>query len=1356
VFIRSTPSKLILSALFILAMGACGGVGGCGACSAMQPLPGGKLPADQTVEGGAQISVTPQGFGKLTSILPSLVNQQFTTGFCIPEGSVGTPSGGILATGANYCDGHPSTSCPLGCLVNVALNPSGLTTSVTNQQTLNLKLSTKLSTSVHLDGQALGIGFACTLAASSNDLTADLDIALDTDPTTGELTVHLSNINSFKLNLDFNGCGLVSTVAGFASDILDSFIGQLITGLLTPTVDNLIQGFLPRPLGLVGMMDVGNLLAGLSPNTKALMEARVTPGGYVHLNANGMSLGVITGINADRDPSTRTPGLTSEPALCVPPLPAPKLGAAPTSLPPTPRGTFRLDAANAFNGAPDPASDVAVGISETTLDLAGHHLVTSGALCLGVGTSFVKQLSVGTISLLVPSLGDLTSYRGNDPLLLVTRPQRALDFTIGDNTTASPALTIGIDHMEVDFYAFLYERYVRAFTLDLTMNVGVNLEFEQTAGQPAKIKPTLVGISANQVKITVLNSEFVKESPADLEAVLPSVFSLVTPLLGNLPEITVPPFAGFQLDNLSIQHVTTSQDDFLAINASLGASTLMRQIAGRDPLMSSAVTAMDVAIPAPQPPSTARARLAGVMTPTPDRIRGALRHEADGALPRVTFDVDAHDAAGQPIEWSYQLDGGMWRPWRGGSPLVIEDQAFAWQGKYTIGLKSRVAGDYHTVSEPIDFPVIIDSVSPKISTDKAAWNGDTYEIPAFDIVSGQALQYAFGKPGSPSPQSAWSSGGTPGGTIELTRDAADAYQGYDGQVAVFVKDEAGNTSIALVAPLHGQAVDAGCACSTHGTPSAGSLLLLVVVVGLIFRPRRPRRNRGSSGTTIPGRVHSLSLRRFGLPTRRRRPLHRALVTGALWAGGSVAMSLQPGCSCGSKPQAQSCESVNDCALPCPLGELPFCSDNTCTCLNDVPPGRIGPYSDVAVGPDGTIWVSAYAQTHGDLVVAKATGGPIPGEAWEWVDGVPEGPVTIPNAKIRGGIEDAGPDVGMYTIIAVGPDGAPMVSYFDRETGSLKFAQKINGTWQTHIVDMGTDTMASGKLGTNGALVGMYTSLTVRSDDGRPGIAYLAHVNDAKGARAEVRFVSAQAPHPGSAGDWQMWVVDTAPLPPDDPANPGIYPLPEGLGLFIDSARMPNQAPVVAYYDRGSGDLKLAKFSAQAGQFATAKVLDGSSGVDAGWTPSVAVDTKGVVHVAYVDATANDLKYVTDATGALPQVIDDGYRVDGQTVDGLPKPALHFVGDDASIVLPPSGGPFVAYQDATTQELLLAQQQANGTWTHTSIAGATMPWPGGYGFFAATAVGKNQLVMSTWVINLPVGGDGPDSNWVEVFSRPLTP
>ena len=81
----------------------------------------------------------------------------------------------------------------------------------------------------------------------------------------------------------------------------------------------------------------------------------------------------------------------------------------------------------------------------------------------------------------------------------------------------------------------------------------------------------------------------------------------------------------------------------------------------------------------------------------------------------------------------------------------------------------------------------------------------------------------------------------------------------------------------------------------------------------------------------------------------------------------------------------------------------------------------------------------------------------------------------------------------------------------------------------------------------------------------PGVAYLAHVKDAAGEHAEVRYAQANIAVPTGPNDWQTWTVDTGIVPPDDPNNPNIYPLPEGLGLFIDSARNPtNQAPVVTY------------------------------------------------------------------------------------------------------------------------------------------------------------------------------------------------
>jgi MYXO-CTERM domain-containing protein len=1308
------PVRKLLSALFVLAVGACGNFGGCGACGAVQPLPGGQLPPDQTVEGGAQIRVTQAGFTKLTSILPGALNQSLSGGFCMPRGTFGSPTS-TFGTGAEWCYTN-ANGCNPGCKANVSINPGGLALNVTNQQTLHLHVSTSLSMPFKLRGQLVGVSLgSCTMTVTSSDLSADMDIALGIKPADGELDIHVANINSVQLNMDFQGCGILSSIGNLAGAIIDSFVGQFIVQLLTPAIDNLIQGFLPNPLGVKGMIDVGKLLQGVSPGTEALMEGRIVPGGYVALKGNGMSLGVITGFNADVDPSTRTgirpDGLpfASEPSRCVPPMMPPNFGAPPANLPITSRSTFRLDAAGAFDGAPDPNADLAMGMSETSLDQLGQHMVTSGAMCLGVGTSFIAQLNVGTIGLLVPSLSELTDT-GKEPLLLVTRPQRAIDFKIGDNTATSPAVTIALSHMEVDFYAFLFERYVRAFTLDLTMNIGINLEFDQQPGMPAMIKPTLVGISADSVTVKVLNSQFVRETPQKLEMVLPSVFDLVTPLLGNIPPIQVPSFAGFSLNNLSIQHVVTPQDDFLGLYATLGAGAFARQLGQKQPLAAAAVDALDRALPPAQPMSKGTSHLAKVDAPPAETVRAALMHETGGRMPTVTFDVDRYDSLGRELEWSWNLNGGMWRPFVSGSPLVIADRALAWQGKYKVGLVSRVKGDYRTTSQPTETPVVIDSVGPKVLTDKGKWDDDVFVVPAVDLVSDEVM-IAYGHPGDEQPVTNWV-------TLEksgIARDEANVLA-IDGEIAVFAKDEQGNMTIALVAPFHGQSGTTGCGCQSSGRPTAGGLAL----VGLVA---------------------------FGLFRRRRRVSRFARVasTLGLWVGASAVMSLQPGCSCSDKRAAQSCEMTSDCSpAACDKGQLPFCVDNTCVCSDDIVPGRIGPYSDVAAGPDGSIWVSAYASSHGDLVVAKAAGGRIPDEDWEWVDGIPDGPVVVPGSKIRGGIDEAGPDVGMYTSIAVAPDGTPMVTYFDRDMAALKFAAKVNGEWQIHVVDAGT-----GQIDPNGgSLVGMYTSLSLRTDDGRPGVAYLAHVSDGNGERAEVRYAAAQTALPKTSADWQTWVVDTAPLPAVDPAHPDVYPLPEGLGLFIDSTRDPrNQAPVVTYYDRAAGDLKLSRFDVQTGQFGAPKLLDGSGNVDAGWSPTVAVDPAGVAHVAYVSATGDDLKYITDAPNAKREIIDDGYRIVGTTVDGLPKPEFHFVGDDAGLVLPMGAGDIVVYQDATTQELLVAQRQMTGEWTHVSIAGATTPYPGAYGFFASAALRPQDVVISTWVIDQQTS-----ENWVEVMTR----
>jgi hypothetical protein len=1282
--------------------GACGGGAGCGGCGASQPLPAGGVPPDQTVEAGAQVRLTPSGVAKIEELARGTVEGALGQGFCVPSTEIGDAHS-TFGTGAYLCRGNQN-QCTPGCDVDIAFD--SLTFAPAGPQTLRITAQIDAVTSVPLNFQVVGVGGSCTVGVRANNVVINADINVGINGPTGDLRITAGQIPRPSLSLQFSGCSLVSSILNLLSGFLRGYIVDAMLGVLQPTLDNLLRNLLPDPPGVAGAFDVGALLSGVASGAGGALEARLVPGGYVHftLPDGGLSLGAITAFNADRDPTTRTADLDSEVARCVPALAPPDLAAGPRALPRNPeRSTFVLPTAPAFDGAPDPASaDLAFGLSETALDLLGHHLVTSGAACLGVGTAQVPRLNLATFGIVSPSLASLGSEDRNDPMLLVTRPTSAVDFAIGDGTAASPSLTLKIDNFDVDVYAFLYERYTRAFTMTLSLQVGLNLEFEQAPGQPVSIKPVLLGVSSRNVRVTVANREFIRESKESLEQVLPAVFDLVTPLLGDLPSIALPAFAGFSLENLGVGKVTTAEDSFLAVTGTLGTPPALAALAQRAPVAT--------AVP---PRVVASARLQHVEVPAVAEVRAALDGEV-GALPEVFVAVDRFDALGRELEWSWRLDDGLWRPYSAAAPLVIRDRGFAFQGDYSIGLMARVKGDYRTVSEEQRLAVRIDSEAPHLVRDATVWSDDALRVAGFDTVAEREVELAFGAPGAGQPATAWFGGGE----AELAA-ARVAELARGGEVQVFLRDPSGNQQVELVAPLHGQAAS-GCSCNGGGAGGSAATLLLVLG-GLLVRSRRSAR--------AP---------RARQPRTQQRRLRRGAAALAVTA-------LLPACDCGGAA-GRACEVVQDCAGFCGEREVAFCIEGTCVCTDDIAPGRIGPYTDIAASRDGVAWVAAYAQSHGDLVAVRAAPGRVAPERWEWIDGVPDGPIAVANAKIRGGIAEPGPDVGMYPSVAVTDGGEPRISYFDRDSASLRFAAKVGEVWQRHVVDAGTGDLA----GATGALVGMYTSLTLRSDDGRPGIAYLAHVKDAAGTHAEVRYASAQVPDPKQASDWLIKVVDTAPLPPASPADPDPYPLPAGLGLFVDSARLLNQAPLVVYYDRSAGQLKLSAFNPTQNRFDPATVLDGGSGDDAGWSPTVAVDAAGQVHVAYVSATRDDLQYLKVGGAALPEIVDDGYRLVGETAGGAPKPEFHFVGDDASLLINLNGQAVVAYQDATSHELLVARRSTTGQWLRTSIAGAEDPFVGAYGFFTAAAGTASTMYLASWVLD-----PANDEQWVEVFERPIT-
>jgi hypothetical protein len=1299
----------------------------------MQPLPGGMLPPDQTIEGGAQVRVTPAGFNKLTMVVPGVINDLIADldasgDLCIPRNNV--VDAGIAE--ATICAGN-NGNCTNGCPIGVNIDRVDM--SVPNNGTFNIAVQLDANVPVKVDYEIFWVvSGSCTATVTANNAVIDIDIGFGIDPADGEMTLQLDQINTLNLTgVNVNGCGLIGDIVdaaiGLVSGLLNSFLGDLLLDLLTPMIDSFLQGMLPDPLGIEGVMDVGALTGTVSPGTNASMEIRGVPGGYVQLVNGGMSLGLITGINSDEDPTTRDTALDSEPALCVPPFAAPDFSAPPASLPTVFRSafngnTFALAPADAFLGSPDPAAEIAIGLSETTLDLAGHHAVASGMMCMGLGTSLIEQLNLGTIGILVPSLAALGNPDGTDPLLLVTRPQKPLDFSIGEGTMTDPALNIHIQNFEIDFYAFIFDRFVRGFTLEVSMDVGVNLEATtDDMGNPA-ILPMLTGLATEDITIKVHNSEFLLEDQQTLEDVLPAIFDLAVPLITDgLGPITLPEFAGFTLENIQVAKVTTSEDDFLAIYASLGTAAAFQKLGQKYP------SVLDLAAKMPQPTpamrAVTRASLRSVFTPQPAVIRKGLGYRPGGDLPEVVIDVESHDELGRELEWTWNINGGMWRPFTSVNPLVIRDRAFAWQGKYTVGLKSRVKGDYRTLdTKTVEFPVTIDSVGPRIIVSKTQLKDGKLLVPVHDLVSKDKVTVAFGHIDDNKPATKWKQWDA--FSADEVRHLVNSAQ----HLKVWARDELGNTSTADldVGPIvgfHGSGgAGSGCECSAGDSASLGGL-------GVVF------------GFTV--------FMLFGVVLRRRkvtavaiaRSAARGAVKAAPFAAVIIGMSVLPACSCGSDPgDAPACMVNEDCIDFCPEGTVPLCFEDACLCADDVPYGRIGRHSDMAISSSGAAWVSAYNETHGDLMVARfETTGRIPLSDFEFVDGVPDGPVVLPESNIRGGIFDAGPDVGQYTSIAVGPNDEVMVAYFDVDNNQLKFAVNNGGVWTSHVVDDGTQT-TDPELGFE--IAGKWTSITL-SSDGRPGIAYFAKVSEGGGnVRTEVRYASAQTATPTGTADWSLWIADTMAV--DTMAEAAdVFPVPLGTGLFVDSARLSDDTPVIVYYDRVNGDLKLARFDGVAGTFMTPETIDGNdmANQDVGWYPSVAVDSSDELHITYVNATRDDLYYY-NTIDSTPEVVDDGYRIVGTTEDGLPKPEFHFVGDDSSVVLT-NAGPVIAYQDSTTHELLIANKNGSGAWEHHTVAGDEEPFEGGYGFYAASDFDGQQVILSNFVVSQPT-----NEVWVEIF------
>lgn len=1354
-----------LSAVGLFALVASVGCGGQGlGCAGLKPLPKEPapygLPRNQLVEGGAQLRLTKPGLDKITAAIPGLLRSALMdNGTCAIQ-RVGYDLGPVTLfelCGETDCPGNkigcgafiylsskdlPSNLAPPFPKTAANMDDGKLNVTVTVSQSsatapVRFKVRIKMDVVIPISLNAFDTG-ACYLIGRSDhaadrnlspiDIEASLDLGIN--PTTGELTLALApgsaiNIISTSIGVDSSGgaCSLGSFILNPAIDLaeslLNSFIGDfLINTLLRGVFEDLIKQLLPKPLGIAGTLDPGSFLANFSPPPDTNLELYMVPGGYVKSSAGGLTIGVNTGVNSDRDQSTRSTGTDSEASLCVPIRPVPNLGDKPWSLPISPTSTnYHLEPANEFAGLPDPknmagmTTDLAMGLSRTFFDLFAFHLYNSGSMCMSINGSAIPQLNAGTLGVIIPSLSKIAENR-NAPLALVVRPQQPPVFTFGIGDPSDPLLKIGVTDMRIDFYAWVEERFVRVFTTSIDVNLGLNLTVTKSAAGKPALQPTLIGLDAANVKITILNTDLLAESPTDLAAVFPSLINIAaSAAAGAIPPIELPAFAGFGLSELEVRRVQTTEDDFLGIFAALDVSATQPRVDWSDPEHPKLYGELETS-----------AHVAHVSVPRPDELKAAFRSgkaPAHGSSLRPTVGVQASATGndGKPVEFSYRVDGGLWHPWTSSSNLTIEDDAFFLQGRHHIDVRSRIAGNvaYWTEdSTPVRLPVVIDSQPPEVkavlgqATEAEASIGAT----GFDLVTpADKLVYAWRVPGTQA--AGWSS------SLSIT-PAELTKLGERGVLAIelLARDEQGNVGVTTLDlsslyGFHGRSQDppksscGGCAASGQA-PWSDASVWLILVAAIVYHRRR-------LGATV-------------------------LLPFALGA------PLLLGCADGGN----SCRIDDDCAKKkCDVGQIPACNKGkkggSCQCVYDLPVGDAGRFASMTL-IDGLAYVAAYSETYGDLLIGN-TQPPARIANWQFVDGVPREAPVDPDSRVRGGIANTGDDVGRYTSIATTPWEDPVIAYYDKTNASLKFAQFGVVQWRSHTVD---DGLGSPDVG--GDDVGRWVSLSLDSE-GRPGIAYTAIVKSGTDGLPEgqLKWAQAKTPFPESSSDWTVSIIDRRALgqnasaggAPDmgaddlAPAAPAPEPLlPEAVGIMAQVARKADGTPGIVYYDRARGNLRYVEQSG--GMWGASIVLDGEDQNgkdtgDVGQYPSLVYDAQGIGHVSYVDATRDNLMYI-DTLNKVRTIVDDGFRPgEEMTNDGLPSPVYHLVGDSSSIQL--SGTtPIIAYQDSTTVQVRFAQRNADGTWSHRALAGHDMTFKGSYGFYTTMRVSGPHAVVASYVIN----------------------
>lgn len=1311
-----TAYRLGLIVMLTLTLFACSGGGGCSGCEGcgIAPIPGG-FPNEHRIDNAAQVRLTSSGIEFIETNIEPIVTTVLPDGLDFP---VPRSSFDVSVLGS-------ATICPdEDCIAHLEIRSLDLTPTAPNRLHAHAEVYVQsrdtagnprglpldywaCSGNINIDtepGDRQIIGFNADIVfneetRSPRDGFTRLDVenaALDPEQPIESQDIEIRDCFISGL-LNLFRSQFIGLLEGQISGLLDSALGdnlcttQGMSGCPTGTTadgpaddPDAICRFgdgecVPILLGMDGRGDLGGqLIGGFSPGTHAHAQFLLASGGEGEAVNEGMSLFFYGGFMGTDPTFTTTPAHNP----CVPVI-------EPPPFPTIPRvDTFR---GNSVPGI-SPPPHLGIGVAEAYMDYAGYGLFDSGALCIGAGTRLSQQLSTGLLSAAIMSVPELTYPATAAPVTIAIRPQQPPDFTLGAGTGEDPLLQIALPQAQMDFYVWSTERYIRFMTFQTDLDIGINLTVE--AGE---IVPSIVYVNSNNASVT--NSELLEENPEVLANTISTIIgSFASMLGGSISPFALPEIMGFELDvpDGGLTRVSDGGNNFLGIFANLRLASGM---------------------PITQPVETSLA----VSDLALDRDSMHPATWAEGPGNRAWLAFEASGIQGVEYEYSYRIDGGAWSAWTTDERIQIDDDVLLLQARHEIEARARVVGEPATVDPtPARSELLVDILAPRLNVGRTV---EGVEVTAHDLVSpDDALEYRFRVDG------AWTAWGRTA-SHPLATDASG--------VMVEVRDEAGNvgrSEAALIRGLPNAAGGDGCGCRvtdrSDRTPFA--LLALLGAVGAIVMRRRRR------GARAP---------LFAL---------FALALVAFLASGCECGDPMPGLPCGGRciaaaPPAMTggsicCEATDMCSMydvdalcepgyTCPLENLVLdpvgCGVTCSTCMAkpDILPGILATDLDMVVDDAGMVYVSGYNPGNpnglalGDLVFGPWNGSAVD---WEIVDGAPSSPITNNPEGWRGGVSAPGDDVGRWTSLA-NQSGTFLITHYDVTNSALRFSAGGPGSWASHTIDDEADS-------------GRYSSLIVRAD-GTPVVSYLRMGEDpaAPGViRGSVMVATANTMNPAAATDWTITEVASAPMPcrpflcgglgtaclesgqcvtptSDCPETCGsdttcvmgscqaslpsgyVEDLPPAYGLYTSLAETPTGLALV-WYDRTSGNVFGAAFDGSA--WSAPFHIDGYQLADpnvgdCGQGANLAVDSAGLWHVVYIDGAEETLRYAQvqgNGTVVSREIIDNGATSDGTTrfTDGR-----HIIGDDASIVVDEGGGLRVVYQDATSQDAVVATRAPGG-------------------------------------------------------------